>query len=85
LAEEVDRSGWRIHDNIVRNIVLGGFMLNVGLDNVSYHEDKEIRSMYDTGRGSSGLSKEKQHVVESQGFSEGFGRRGGPRRARFHR
>lgn len=27
-------SGWRIHDNVVWNTVLGGFMLNAGLDNV---------------------------------------------------
>ncbi|MFA6546679.1 MAG: right-handed parallel beta-helix repeat-containing protein, partial [Limisphaerales bacterium] len=26
-------SGWRIHDNVVSNTVLGGFMLNAGLDN----------------------------------------------------
>ena len=26
-------SGWRIHDNIVWNTVLGGFMLNAGVDN----------------------------------------------------
>jgi hypothetical protein len=26
-------SGWRIHDNVVWNTVLGGFMLNAGLDN----------------------------------------------------
>lgn len=27
-------SGWHVHDNVVYNTVLGGFMLNCGLDNV---------------------------------------------------
>ena len=31
---DVACSGWRVHDNVVYNTVLGGFMLNCGLDNV---------------------------------------------------
>ena len=31
---DVDCSGWHIRDNVVYNTVLGGFMLNAGLDNV---------------------------------------------------
>ncbi|MGQ9730086.1 MAG: right-handed parallel beta-helix repeat-containing protein [Candidatus Zipacnadales bacterium] len=31
---DLDCSGWRIYDNVVYNTVLGGFMLNGGVDNV---------------------------------------------------